>query len=89
MSRMTATGDLHTILRHLVSNTQWGGNQGEKAETMEALDRLTDDNDDNVNARTADDVNDADATRRDPDVGGGSVPGNLKATTPTKATGKR
>jgi hypothetical protein len=81
---MSAKGDLHTILRHLASNTQWGGNQGEKAETMEALDRLTDDTDE---ARTADDVNDA--SRKDPDVGGGSVPGNLKATTPAKATGTK
>lgn len=40
---MSAKGDLHTVLRHLVSNTQWGGNQGEKSEAMEALDRLTDD----------------------------------------------
>lgn len=58
MPCMSAKGDLHTILRHLVSNTQWGGNQGEKAETMEALDRLTDDNQED-DARTADDVNDA------------------------------
>lgn len=57
---MSAKGDLHTILRHLVSNTQWGGNQGEKTETMEALDRLTDDNDE---TQTADDVNKSGPTK--------------------------
>lgn len=40
----TRNGDLHTVLRHLVDNTNWGGNQGEKTETYDALDRLTDDN---------------------------------------------
>lgn len=75
---MTAKSDLHTILRHLVSNTQWGGNQGEKAETMEALDRLTDYRDD---TETADDAN-----AKEPDVGGGSVPGNLKSGAKTTGT---
>ncbi len=41
---MTAKSDLHTILRHLVANTQWGGDHGGKAETMEAMDRLISDN---------------------------------------------
>jgi len=39
----TAMGDLVTVLRHVVSNTNWGGNQGEKVEATEALDRLTSD----------------------------------------------
>jgi hypothetical protein len=41
MSANSADGDFATILRHLVENTQWGGNQGAKQETMDALDRLT------------------------------------------------
>ncbi len=76
---MTRNADLHTILRHLVSNTQWGGNQGEKAETMEALDRLTDNRDEET--QTAADVN-----AKEPDVGGGSVPGDQTASG-TKRTG--
>jgi hypothetical protein len=36
------TGDLMTVLRHLVSNQQWGGNTGARAECEEALDRLMD-----------------------------------------------
>lgn len=34
-------GDLITVLRHLAENAQWGGNRGEREETFEALDRLT------------------------------------------------
>lgn len=39
-----ATADLHTVLRHLVSNQQWAGNLGARTECEEAMNRLFDSN---------------------------------------------
>ena len=36
------TADLMTVLRHLVSNQQWGGHHGARAECEDALNRLMD-----------------------------------------------
>lgn len=34
-------GDLHTVLRHLCEQIQWGGNRGQRDECFAALDRMT------------------------------------------------
>ena len=73
-NRNAETGDIHTILRHLVDVTQWGGNQGAKAETMEALDRLT-------SNQSNDDEPEPTDERSAADVIGS------KGTTPAKTTG--
>lgn len=84
---MSASRDLATVLRHIASNVNWGGNQGEKAETFEALDRLTTDLH-TEETRTADQVNaetpETPETPEEPNVGGGSTSGVAK-----KATGTR
>ncbi len=64
-------GDMTTVLRHLVENTQWGGNQGAKTETMDAMDRLTSNQyGDQADAQE----NQADANAKEPDISGGSRP---------------
>lgn len=61
--------DTMTVLRHLVDNTNWQGNNGARQETMDAMDRLM-----GGNYNASDDSQETqDATAKaEPDVSGGS-----------------
>lgn len=43
-------GDMMTVLRHLVEQTNWQGNHGARSETQDAMDRLMGGNYDTENA---------------------------------------
>ena len=74
-------GDLHTVLRHLAENVQWGGNRGQRDETFEALDRLADE------SRREDDAQDDRADAETPaETPERPTPGK---TNPMKANGRR
>lgn len=65
-------GDLMTVLRHVVEQTNWQGNHGARAETQDAMDRL-------MGGQYGDDAQTDDPNPKSPGTTSGTHAGTARA----------